>query len=53
MSRILMRDVQKEVLRGRVCLMIYLFSEYFSAFASLFVFLKDQTRIDAAKPKGV
>jgi hypothetical protein len=29
------------------------FSRYFSAFASLFVFLEDETRIDAAKPEGV
>jgi hypothetical protein len=44
MSRILMRDFQKEPGRG---------DRYFSAFASLFVFLEDETRIDAAKPEGV
>jgi hypothetical protein len=48
-----MRDFQKEVASGGVCVVTYSFSRYFSAFASLFVFLEDETRIDAAKPEGV
>jgi hypothetical protein len=47
-----MRDFQKEP-RAGVCVVIYSFSRYFSAFALLFILLEDETRIDAAKPEGV
>jgi len=43
-SEFQMRDFQKEARVG---------DRYFSAFASLFILLEDETRIDAAKPEGV
>ena len=43
----------KEVARGGVCAITCSFNGYFSVFASRFVFLKDEARIDAAKSEGV